>query len=373
MAIDITDTIKRLENRDITRRDLGKALAATGFTLATIPFWSRPVSAAGDQAVYFTWAGFDVPEAFPDYVAKHGATPDLPTYGSAEEAFTKLSTGFKVDVVMPCSSDVPRWRSAGLVQAIDTSRLSNWADVIPTLKSLEGTVVDGRNWFVPWEWGHTSVTYRTDLFDLAGKEESWGMLWDERYSGRLSILDAAEDAFWCSAIYGGVDVDNLTDEAIAKVFALMKQQRSLLRFRQSDSTSLVQALASGEVVAAMTWNDVAFTLNSEKVPVKFARTKEKNLSWVCGMVMAKDAQHSDRAYDLLDAVLAKASGEWLIESSSYGHSNLTSFAKFSDEDLAARGLARNAVEVINGGVFIKPQAQEITQKINRAWGELVAE
>ncbi|MEO1192864.1 MAG: ABC transporter, partial [Pseudomonadota bacterium] len=208
--MDIGDTIKRLRQRELSRRDLGKALAAVGLTTAMMPLASRGARAS-DEAIYYTWAGYDVPEMWQTYVDTYGEPPQLPTYGSAEEAFTKLRAGFSVDLVHPCSNNVPRWQRADLIQPIDTSRLSNWPDVIPSLKTIKGTQIDGQQFFVPWEWGQTSVTYRTDLYDLEGQEESWGMLWNERYSGRLSIIDAAEDSWWCAAIYAGIDFDNLTD------------------------------------------------------------------------------------------------------------------------------------------------------------------
>ncbi len=370
--MNIKDTIKRMQNRELSRRDLGKAFAAVGISAAMMPVFSRP-SMASDEAIYYTWAGYDVPEMWPGYVEKYGVAPQLPTYGDVEEGFTKIRAGFEVDLVHPCSNNVPRWRSAGLLQSIDTSRLSNWPDVIPALKAVEGTQENGEQWFVPWEWGQTSVTYRTDLFDLQGQPESWGMLWDDRYSGRLSIIDAAEDSWWCAAIYAGVDFKNVTDEDMAKVMDLLRKQQELLRFRQSDSTTLVQALATGEVVAAMTWSDVPTALIAEDVPVKFANVKEGGLTWVCGLVLTKDAPHYDKAHDLLDALLSPESGRFCIGVNAYGHSNAKSFELFSDEELTALGLTKNATEVLDAGVFLIAQPEEIEQKINRDWGELISE
>ncbi len=370
--MDIKDTIKRIQNRELSRRDLGKAFAAVGLSAAMMPVFSK-TGMASDEAIYYTWAGYDVPEMWPGYVEKYGVAPQLPTYGDVEEAFTKIRAGFDVDVVHPCSNNVPRWRSADLLQPIDTSRLSNWPDVIPALKVVEGTQENGEQWFIPWEWGQTSVTYRTDLFDLQGQPESWGMLWDDRYSGRLSIIDAAEDSWWCAAIYAGVDFANVTDEDMAKVMDLLRKQQELLRFRQSDSTTLVQALATGEVVAAMTWSDVPTALIAEGVPVKFANVKEGGLTWVCGLVLAKDAQHYDKAHDLLDALLSPESGRFCIGVNAYGHSNAKSFDLFSEEELVALGMTKNATEVLDAGVFLIAQPEEIEQKINRDWGELISE
>lgn len=370
--MDIKDTIKRIKDRNLSRRDFSKALAAVGLTTVMMPVSTKTGQAAGEEAIYYTWAGYAVPEMWQAYVDKHGAPPELPTYGDAEEAFTKMRAGFSVDMVHPCSNNVPRWKDAGILQAIDTSRLSNWKDVVPALKTIEGTQFDGEQWFVPWEWGRTSITYRTDLFDLQGKEESWGMLWDERYAGRLSIINAAEDSWWCAAIYAGVNFKNPSDDDIAKVTALLKKQQDLLRFRQSDSTTLVQALASGEVVAAMTWSDVPTTLLADGIPVKYANVKEGALTWVCGVALAKDAPHYDKAHDLIDALLSPESGKWCITENSYGHSNAKAFDFFTDEQLTAVGLAKNPNDILDAGVFLVAQPEEIEQKINRDWGDLIS-
>jgi len=369
--MDIKDTIKRIKNKDISRRDFNKALAAAGITFSVMPVTARKARAEG-EAIYYTWSGYDIPEVWPSYLETHGNPPDTPVFGDSEEAFVKVRAGFLVDVLHPCSSDIPRWRSAGILQPIDTSRLSNWNDVIPALQNIKGTQTAEGQWFVPFEWGQTSVTYRTDLFDLQGQEESWGMLWDERYAGRLSIIDAAEDSWWCAAIYAGVDVHNLTDADMTKVLELLKQQQELLLFRQSDMTTVAQALASGEVVAAMTWNETPLTLSNEGVPVKFANVKEGALTWVCGVCLTSDAPHYDKAHDLIDAMIAPEVGQFIIQDYAYGHSSTRAFDLVSDEELAARGLSRNPMDVLNAGVFVEAQPEETAQRINRDWAELIS-
>lgn len=370
--MNIDDTIKRIRDRNIGRRDFTKALGAVGLVATAVPFRPQPARADGEEAIYYTWAGYDVQEMWPGYVEKYGAPPQLPTFGDVQEGFTKMRAGFQADVMHPCSNDVPRFLDGGLIQPIETDRLSNWGDVIPALKTIEGTRKDGKQYFIPWEWGQTSVTYRTDLFDLQGEPESWGMLWDERYAGRLSIIDAAGDSWFCAAIYAGVDFANVTEADLAKVRKLLEEQQELLRFRQSDSTTLVQALATGEVVAAMTWNDVPATLLAEGVPVKYAEVKEGALTWVCGFVLTSNAPHYDKAHDLIDAMLAPESGQWCISVSAYGHSNAKSFEMFSEEELKALGLSGNPAHVLDAGKFLIAQPPEIEQKINRDWGEIIS-
>ena len=132
----------------------------------TVPLVNRQAR-AGEQATYFTWGGYDYPALFSSYAKRHGKEPEFSVYADAEEGFQKLRSGYVVDTVHPCYNDVLRWRTSGLFQPIDTSRLSNWGDVMPRLQTLDGIQIDGEQWFVPVDWGQTSITYRTDLVDLS--------------------------------------------------------------------------------------------------------------------------------------------------------------------------------------------------------------
>jgi spermidine/putrescine transport system substrate-binding protein len=330
-------------------------------------------AAAADQATFFTWGGYDVPEIFGAYIEKHGEPPNFATFGGSEEGLTKMLAGYVVDVSHPCNADIPRWVASGLFQPLDTSKLSNWPDVIPELYNVEGNVVDGKPYMAPFDWGRTSITYRTDLFDLQGQEESWGMLWDERYKGRLGMLASGGDAWWCGAIYAGVDFKDIaTDEGFKKVAAFMRKQRPLIRTYTDDTTSLEQALASGELVAAMTWDASAVVLKGQGVPVAFANPKEGALTWDCGVVMHKDAPHPDKAYDVIDSMLSIEAGKWLIGDQGYGHSNAKSFDQFSKDELAALGLSRNPADILSAGKFQIPPTQDFDDAMNKEFEKIKA-
>ena len=63
----------------------------------------------------FDWAGFEEPSLITSFIAKHG----MPTYaffGDDDEAFQKVSSGFKADVAHPCSQMVQKYRDAGLIE-----------------------------------------------------------------------------------------------------------------------------------------------------------------------------------------------------------------------------------------------------------------
>jgi spermidine/putrescine transport system substrate-binding protein len=372
--MDILDQLGAVREGKLSRRKFTKGLLAAGVALTTVPLPARrALAAGGDQATYFTWGGYDIPELFGPYQEKNGALPNFAIFGGSEEALTKMRGGFVVDVSHPCNQAMPRWVQTGLFQPIDTARVANWGDVIPELVDLPGNDAEaGKVWMAPFDWGQTSVTYRTDLVELEG-EESWDILWDPRYSGRLGSLASGGDAWWCGAIKAGVDFANIdTPEAFDKIAAVMREQRPLIRLYTDDTTTLEQALSAGEMVASMTWNSSAVLLQTEGVPVKFAKPKEGALTWVCGVMIHKDAPNLDRAYDVIDSLLSVETGHFMINDWGYGHSNSKAFDKFDDATLAGLGLSKNPVEILQAGHFQQPQTQEWETRMNELFEQIKA-
>lgn len=370
--MDVIDQLGEMREGKLTRRKFTKLLMAAGIGVATMPLTSRLARAAGDQGTFFTWGGYDIPELFGAYKEKHGELPNFATFGGSGEALTKMLGGYVVDVAHPCNAAIPRWIASGLFQPLDTSRLSNWSDVMPELYNLQGNFVDDKPYLAPFDWGQTSITYRTDLFELEG-EESWDILWDERYKGRLGSLASGGDAWWCGAIKAGVAMSDIgTPEAFDKIAAVMREQRPLLRLYTDDTAALEQALASGEMVAAMTWSGSAVRLKAEGVPVRFANPKEGALTWVCGLMIHKDAPNLDAAYDIIDSLLSVESGQYLIKETGTGHSNIKSFDAFDEETLLGMGLSKTPSDILSAGHFQIPQSQEWETKMNTLFEEIKA-
>ena len=352
--------IEELATGKMSRRDFNKLLGSVGVTMATFPVMSRVANAATeDHPMVFTWEGFEEPDLHKPYTAKYGESPNFTFFGDEEEAFAKMRAGFKADLTQPCSYKVPIWRDAGIIQPIDTSRLSNWNDVVPSLKEIPGIVVDGKRYWIVADWGQTSVLYREDLVEL--KEESWGLLWDERYKGRMSMADSLIDGVMVAAIYGGAkDPFNMTEAEVEKTKELLKQQLPLMRYYWSSVTDIQQALASGELVAAAAWNDSYTALKSEGIPVKFMSPKEGAMTWACGFCLMTDADPAkiDRAYDYIDTYISPESGAYEIREFGYGHANAKAFDLVSAEELADRGLSSNPDDVLQAGIFQEPMGNE---------------
>ena len=299
----------------LSRRDAIKTLGAAGVVATTLPM-TRGAQAAVEHPMLFEWSGYELPEFHPAYIEKHGSSPDYTFFGEEEEALQKLRAGFTADISHPCTYSTRRWRDAGLLKPIDLSRLDAWGDVFPSLKDLAGSVDEkGDTYFMPWDWGNSSVIYRTDLVDPKYiEEESWEILFDEKYAGRLGIYDSVDGVMGVvGLVIGAKDPFNMTEDELNAAADLMRHQRDILRFYWTDQSSVEQAIASGELVASYAWNSAYLTLKEQGVPVAYMVPKEGIYTWACGFCLLNGGEgNEDMMYDYLNAVLAPEAGAHLV-------------------------------------------------------------
>jgi len=317
-------------------------------------------AALAEEATYFTWSGYDVPQMYQNYIDARGAPPATTLFSDQEEVLQKLRVGFLVDVIHPCLETIPRFVESGEIQPIDTARLKNWPDLFDGLTSMPNIDAgDGKVWFVPVDWGNTSVIYRSDLVE--GDPASYSILWDPKYKGRIAVAgDPASTAF-IAAAYEGLQPDDLSDADMEVLRESLKKLNDNVRFYWSDPTELEQALASGEIVAATGWNASVSALRAQGLPVSFMDPKEGIITWVCGMVLDKDAPHEDAAYALMNAITSPENGTFLLSDYGYGHSNRKSFEQVSDETLANVGLPRDPGALLSKGWPASMQLDRISE------------
>ena len=107
-------------------------------------------------------------------------------FGASDaDIFAKMSAGDKADVFHPYTGWLQFYVDEGLVEELDTSRFSNWSKIPDRFKELGQ--FDGKQYFIPYDWGFSSVLYRTDSAPDAG--ESWDALFNPDYAGHVSMWD----------------------------------------------------------------------------------------------------------------------------------------------------------------------------------------
>ncbi len=355
-------------NPQLDRRQLASLAAAAGVAMFTTPMALRPARAAGGDLDVFEWAGYDLPEFHQAYMDQHGASPEFAMFGELEEALQKLRGGFVTDVTHPCTSSIGRWADAGVIQAVDTDRLTHWGDIFPSMREIRALHYEDTIIGVPADWGNSSILYRSDLVEPM--ENSYNLFLDERYAGKMAFFDSADAFAQVCGLILGVHPFTMDEKEIAEAADIMRRIHANLRFYWTDPTQIEQALAAGEIVLSYSWNGSAKNLKSQGLEVAFMDPREGILTWVCALALGTgNPGNLDLAYDFINAWTSPEAGKNLIEMYGYGHSNTMAFPLVAAEVLNSLGIA-DPDAMMAKGTFIEEMAPDTREAVIRAFDDV---
>ncbi|WP_295049212.1 ABC transporter substrate-binding protein [uncultured Paracoccus sp.] len=317
-------------------------------TSALATLIALPAMAADGELTVFDWAGFEEPAIFQAYIDKHGDSPTYALYGDDDEAFQKIASGFKADVVHPCSQMVSKYRDAGLIEPWDTSRIPNFDKIDPKFLNSPVFKDDSGVWFIPTDWGAAAIAYNTETVP-AEDVATLQVFTNPKYQGRTSIPDSSDDV-WALAYLatGTTDWTDVTDEQFQAAAAWLREAHQNVAAYWADPSEQAQLMASGAVDVTWSWNDVLSLLQAEGYPVGFQREPvEGSSTFFCGYVNVKNGPGSeDKVYDFINAWLEPSAAKGLLDTIGYGHSSTEAMATIADEPAVAMGLSQIDVPIL---------------------------
>jgi len=343
----------------------GGGAADAGSTAAAVPALD-PASEPGGPIEIFTWAGYDNdPEAGAPWMWEQYETgpyaADSPLKWTFLEddtqALAKVASGYSPDIVHPCVMWVPQWKEGGLIQPLDLSLLPDYEGIPAAIRV--GGEIEGQTWFVPFDVGFSTLTYDADAinFDEVGGEETWQILLDSRYAGKMSMFSDPTSIIGVSHMMneGAVDPNVLTTEQIAAAKETALKWKPNLRNYWTSQTDTINDFVNGNLLATYTWPDGYWRIkNHPKMKdrnIKFMQPKEGRLAWVCGMVLGSATKQPGRATMAIAAANTPQAGASLTDIYQY-----SSAQQAGVMDLIQDKALISAFEIDNPSAWEPPKA-----------------
>ena len=264
------------------------------------------------------WSGYEKPDFWTDFKKTYPkVTPTFEFGISDADIYGKMKAGSQADIFHPYTGWLQFYVDEGLAAEIDTSKLKNWDKVPDSFKKIGQ--INGKQYFVPWDWGFTSILYRTDK--VTTPIDSWSALLDPKDKGHISMWDDGPGAVTVSSYVHGYNETAITDQQLASIKQEWIAQAKLNISYWAAESDLVPLMQSGDAWVAYAWQGAYATLLGQGVPVTYANPKEGRNSWVGVYGIRKDDPNYDLALAFLDQKLGMATGNNLVSEYYYGSAN----------------------------------------------------
>lgn len=286
------------------------------------------------------------------------------------------------------------WRS-GSIQAIDKKRIKYWEEInaltktgklSPTAKLGVGDApykilhIQGddslgeqhtdRISFLPYVHNVDSYGYNTSVVPqgIPYKTESWGWLLDEKYAGKVGIVNAPTIGLFDLALaaqsQGLANFENigaLTKKELDALFSVLMDFKKRGHFNGfwTSVPESVQFMSSNRVVIESMFSPAVAALNGQGIPVSYAAPKEGYRGWhgVMCLSSATEGKEKDAAYEYMNWWLSGWPGAFIARQGYYISNPDRSKAFLSEAEWDYWYLGKTAKEELrgtDGKISVKP-------------------
>jgi spermidine/putrescine transport system substrate-binding protein len=297
---------------------------AQGSGQAEIP----PIEQEPGGLQVFDWSGYGNGDYYPkeekkflwgQYAKATGDTPEFALFENDDSAYTKVVAGARYDVAHPCGYRYQDWVDLDVMQPWDTSLIPNFSSLNPKL--MQAGQFDGQQYFVPLDWGFIAPLVNLDHVD--GSDETFNVLFDERYKGKIAWVDTLNMMVVAAYALGIENPWDMTDEELGEVRDFLVSKKSLVRFYWNQSYDFWLAFKKEEVWAGYSWPDTVGYADAAGMNYQYMQPKEGRISWVCGLGLFADTENYRHAHEYVDSWASKEAAEFLLAYYYYGHTNTT--------------------------------------------------
>ena len=260
---------------------------------------------------YFTWSDYVGPELLAEFERREQVKVVVDVFSSNEELLAKLQSGATgYDVAVPSDFMVAIMMQEGLLAELDASKIPNAALLVDHLQHL--SFDPNHRYSVPYLWGTVGIGYDSAVIPMP--PDSWSILWDSRYAGRISMLNDQREVFGATLRWLGHSLNETDPQRIEQAKRKLMEQKPLVKTYTSDHYD--HLLASGEVVLAQGWGGPVARAMRDRPSIRYVVPKEGGTIWADCLVILKSAPQKDLAMRfinyLLDPQVAARTSERLL-------------------------------------------------------------
>ena len=338
-------------------------------TVLNVYNWGEYISDGSEDS-------YDTNAAFEEwYLAEYGkeVKVNYTTYASNEDMYAKLKSGaVKYDIVIPSDYMIELMIEEDMLEEIDFSNIPNYQYIDEKYRNL---FYDPDNKYsVPYTYGMVGIIYNTTMVE--GTPDSWGLMWDENYKGKILNFNNPRDAFGTAMYKLGIDVNTSDTADWDAAFEALKAQKPLVQSYVMDE--IFNKMKGASAAIAPYYAGDFLTMYDDNNDLAFYYPKEGTNVFIDAICIPKGTQHKDIAEAYINFMLSEDAAIANAEYIGYASPNTlvrdsAEYAEYMNEihPDAYDILYPENVEFLTS--YFKNQSSETRSYMNNLWEDLKIE
>ena len=228
------------------------------------------------------------------------------TFDNNELMYSKIkSSAVSYDVIIPSDYIIQKMANEGLLTKFDAESIPNYKNIDPKFKN---SYYDENNMYsVPYSYGMVGIIWNSSLVDEEDVEsQSWGIMWSDKYRGKILQFNNPRDAFASAMYWTGKDINSTEEDVWNETLKLLKQQKPLLKGYVNDEIFVTMEQNSAAVAAYYAGDYLTMSANNENL--RFYYPKEGTNYFVDAMCIPISSKNPYLAMEYINFMLAVEEG-----------------------------------------------------------------
>jgi len=312
----------------------------------------------------YNWGNYTNPDMVKKFEAQYDIEVTLDGYDSNETMLAKVkegSTGY--DVVVPGDYMIAIMVGEGLLAEINAADMENFKNMDPNWVDVYWD--PGRKYSVPYQWGTTSFTVDTAVYD--GDINTLGLIFDapDELKGRVNMLNDMNDVINAGLRYLGYPRCNSNPDQMKELMELLVASKA--DWRTMDY-AVIEKLTSKDVDLSQSWNGAAMRARADRPTLKYAYPKEGFTGWMDNVAVLADAPNMENAKLFVNFMMDPENAAMTSNFARYANGVLGSDEFMDAEMLEAPEIVMPADAPVPD--FVKPCDQDVVELYNKVWTRL---
>ena len=250
------------------------------------------------------WEGYADPSFIGAFEESHHCKVVASYMGTSDELVAKLRGGSasNYDVISPSSDVAASIVRAGLAAPLDLSKIPAYSQLSAKLRESNIVKLNSQVYGVPFVWGPNPLLYDTTAFRQA--PDSWSVLWDAKYRGKVSVWDELSTIYMAAQVLGYDKPDpsqlyNLSDAQLEAVKKKLIELKPNIRKMWATGGELTNLFQNHEVVIAMGWPLVTNDLRKLNFSIGETIPRENTTGWIDHLMITAASSNKELAQAFL--------------------------------------------------------------------------
>ena len=188
----------------------------------------------GGELNVLNWGEYIDPELITLFEKETGVKVNYTEMTSNEEMLIKLrSADNPYDMCFPSDYIIEKLVKDDLLMPLDMSKIPNKKNIADRMFEVTNTFDPGNKYSLPYMWGTMGILYNTKMVDEA--VDSWDILWNEKYTGKIWQYDSVRDALAVSLLRLGYDMNSTNPNEVNQAKEELIKQIPLLKGLGTDN------------------------------------------------------------------------------------------------------------------------------------------